>query len=140
LHVACCERISEAYLLPVIVRPTQHCPFVISGFRSDNGIEFVNREVARLLEKLRVEFTRSRPRRCNDNALVEAKNGAAMVRPERRRQLAVALVTIAVMAASALAPGQPVAIDDTIDRRGVQQPVVPHDDVVRPTPHFDPSR
>lgn len=35
-------------------------------------------DVAALLDKLRVEFTRSRPRRCNDNALVESKNGAVV--------------------------------------------------------------
>ena len=39
----------------------------------------INRDVARLLEKLRIEFTRSRPRQTNDNALAECKNGA-MVR------------------------------------------------------------
>jgi hypothetical protein len=31
-----------------------------------------------LLEKLRVEFTKSRPRQTNDNALVESKNGAVI--------------------------------------------------------------
>ena len=31
-----------------------------------------------LLNKLRVEFTRSRPRNSNDNALVETKNGAVV--------------------------------------------------------------
>jgi hypothetical protein len=29
-----------------------------------------------MLEKLRIEFTRSRPRRSNDNGLAETKNGA----------------------------------------------------------------
>jgi transposase InsO family protein len=77
---ACCERISEAYLLPVIGLLLAQFPFVIRGFHSDGGSEFVNHDVARLLEKLRVEFTRSRPRQCNDNALVEAKNGAVIRR------------------------------------------------------------
>ena len=31
-----------------------------------------------MLDKLRIEFTRSRPRRSNDNALVETKNGAVV--------------------------------------------------------------
>ncbi len=53
-------------------------PFQILGFHSDGGSEFVNHDVARLLEKLRIEFTRSRPRHCNDNALVETKNGAVI--------------------------------------------------------------
>ena len=50
-------------------------PFVIKGFHADNGLEYINRRVARLLEKLRIEFTKSRARHSNDNALVECKNG-----------------------------------------------------------------
>lgn len=76
--VACCERISEAFLLPVITLLLEQFPFQILGFHSDGGSEFVNHDVARLLEKLRVEFTKSRPRQCNDNALVETKNGAVV--------------------------------------------------------------
>ena len=76
--VACVERISEAYLLPVIALLLAGFPFVIRGFHSDSGSEFVNHEVAQLLDKLRVEFTRSRPRHTNDNALVECKNGAVI--------------------------------------------------------------
>jgi transposase InsO family protein len=34
--------------------------------------------VANLLEKLRIEFTRSRPRHSNDNGLAETKNGAVV--------------------------------------------------------------
>ena len=76
--VACCERISEAFLLPVITLLLEQFPFQILGFHSDGGSEFVNHDVARLLEKLRIEFTRSRPRQCNDNALAETKNGAVV--------------------------------------------------------------
>ena len=53
---------------------------MIRGFHSDSGMEFVNRDVARLLEKLRVQFTRSRRQRCRDYALVEAKNSAVIRR------------------------------------------------------------
>ena len=53
-------------------------PFVIRGFHSDSGGEYVNHEIALLLEKLRVEFTKSRPRQTNDNALAESKNGAVI--------------------------------------------------------------
>ena len=74
--VACVEHISEAYLLPVIALLLEGFPFEILGFHSDAGSEFVNHKIAQLLEKLRVEFTRSRPRHTNDNALVECKNGA----------------------------------------------------------------
>ena len=40
------------------------------------GSEYINHRVAAMLNKLHVEeFTKSRPRRSNDNALVESKNG-----------------------------------------------------------------
>jgi len=76
--VATCEKISEAYLLPVIRQLLDGFPFVILGFHSDNGSEYINYTVAKLLEKLRVEFTKSRPRHSNDNALAESKNGAVV--------------------------------------------------------------
>ena len=51
-------------------------PFEILGFHADNGSGYINKTVAELLEKLRVEFTKSRPRHSNDNGLAETKNGA----------------------------------------------------------------
>jgi integrase-like protein len=72
-------RISEAYLLPVLQLLLRLFPFRILGFHSDNGSEFINKAVAQLLEKLRIEQTKSRPRHCGDNGLVETKN-AAIVR------------------------------------------------------------
>jgi transposase InsO family protein len=76
--VATCEALSEAFLLPVIETLLAAFPFKIEGFHADNGSEYLNHKVARMLEKLRVEFTKSRPRHCNDNALVETKNGAVV--------------------------------------------------------------
>ena len=76
--VACCERISEVYLLPVIKQMLAAFPFTVLGFHSDNGSEYINAQVARLLDKLRVEFTKSRPRHSNDNAQAETKNGAVV--------------------------------------------------------------
>lgn len=76
--VAAAERISEAYLLPVLEALMRQFPFRILGFHTDNGSEFINRTVAQLLEKLRIEQTKSRPRRSNDNGLVETKNGAVI--------------------------------------------------------------
>ena len=69
------ERISEVYLIPALEHLLASFPFVIRGFHADNGSEYINRRVARLLEKLRIEFTKSRARHSNDNALVECKNG-----------------------------------------------------------------
>jgi len=76
--VATVQTISEAHLLPVIEQMLEQFPFKVLGFHADNGSEYVNHCVAELLEKLRVEFTRSRPRRSNDNALAETKNGAVV--------------------------------------------------------------
>ncbi len=74
--IATCERLSEAYLMPVIEALLESFPFPILGFHADNGSEYINQTVAELLEKLRVEFTKSRPRHSNDNGLAETKNGA----------------------------------------------------------------
>lgn len=74
--VAAVPRISEAYLEPVLGMVLAQFPFVIHGFHSDNGSEFINQTVARLLNKLMIEQTKSRPRHSNDNGLAESKNGA----------------------------------------------------------------
>jgi transposase InsO family protein len=74
--VAAVPRISEAYLEPMLAMVLAQFPFVIHGFHSDNGSEFINQTVARLLNKLMIEQTKSRPRHSNDNGLVETKNGA----------------------------------------------------------------
>ena len=85
--VASVERISEAYLVPVLEIMLPQFPFVIRGFHSDNGSEFVNHIVARLLNKLLIRFTKSRPRHSNDNGLVETKNGSVI-----RKQLGYAYI------------------------------------------------
>ena len=76
--VACVSKISEAYLLPVLEAVLRQFPFAILGFHADNGSEYINHRVANLLEKLHVEFTKSRACRSQDNALVEGKNGAVI--------------------------------------------------------------
>ena len=75
--VATCERISEVFLIPVLETLLQSFPFAILGFHSDNGSEFINHQVAKLLNKLLIEEqTKSRSRHSNDNAQAESKNGA----------------------------------------------------------------
>ena len=76
--VGCVQTISERQLVPVLEAILHQFPFRILGFHCDNGSEFLNRTVARLLNKLLVEFTKSRPYRTTDNALVEGKNGAVV--------------------------------------------------------------
>lgn len=70
------EKISERYLIPVLENLIDAFPFIIKGFHADNGSEYINKHVARLLNKLNIELTKSRSRHSNDNALAESKNGA----------------------------------------------------------------
>ena len=72
------ERISELFLIPALNQMIESFPFEIRNFHSDCGSEYINRQVARLLEKLRIEQTKSRARHCNDNALVESKNASTV--------------------------------------------------------------
>jgi transposase InsO family protein len=76
--VGCASRISEAFLLPVLEAILHQFPFVILGLHADNGSEYINYTVAKLLEKMLTEFTKSRANRSQDNALVEGKNGAVV--------------------------------------------------------------
>ena len=75
---ACVQGISEAFLLPVLESIIEQFPFVISGFHSDNGSEYINKPVAKILDKLRIEQTKSRSRHSNDNALAESKNASVV--------------------------------------------------------------
>ncbi len=76
--VGCAEKISEAYLVPVLEAVLAQFPFPIRGFHADNGSEYINHRVAEMLRKLHAEFTKSRACRSQDNALVEGKNGAVI--------------------------------------------------------------
>ena len=72
------ERISEMFLVPALNQMMESFPFVIRNFHSDCGSEYINRKVSEMLEKLRIEQTKSRARHCNDNALVESKNASTV--------------------------------------------------------------
>jgi transposase InsO family protein len=76
--VGAVAQISEAWLQPVLEAMLAQFPFHLHGFHSDNGSEFINHTVAKLLNKLLIEQTKSRPRHSNDNGLAEAKNGAVV--------------------------------------------------------------
>jgi transposase InsO family protein len=77
MEVICAvEKISENYLIPVLEQIIEFFPFVVKEIHSDNGSEYINRTVARMLNKLLIELTKSRARQTNDNALVEGKNGS----------------------------------------------------------------
>jgi len=75
-HVGTVRAISENCLLKVLRELIKSFPFHTLGFHSDNGSEYVNNRTVEMLNSLQVEqFTKSRARRSNDNALVESKNG-----------------------------------------------------------------
>lgn len=76
--IAATPQISEIWLIPLLETMLAQFPFVIRGFHSDNGSEFINYTVARLLGKLLIEQTKSRAQHSGDNGLVEAKNGAVI--------------------------------------------------------------
>ena len=80
-HVGTVRAISESCLLQVLEELIESCPFKVLGFHADNGSEYINHRVVEMPNRLRVpEFTKSRPRRSNDNALVESKNGNVVLR------------------------------------------------------------
>jgi len=63
----------------VFTRKTKfQCRLTFRLCRNYNGSEFTNGPVARILEKLRIEQTKSRSRQSNDNALAESKNGSVV--------------------------------------------------------------
>jgi len=76
--VACVEAISETWLEDVLEAAILMFPFLICGFHSDNGGEFINKQVAGMLGGLLIKQSKSRSGRCNDNALVEGKNGSVI--------------------------------------------------------------
>jgi len=72
------ERISEKYMLPLLIDLFKQFPFIIINFHSDNGSEYINKKIADLLNRLLIKQTKSRSRHTNNNALVEGKNGSVV--------------------------------------------------------------
>jgi hypothetical protein len=77
-NIGCVETISERHMIPVLEAILHQFPFRILGFHCDNGSEFLNHRVSEMLNKLLIEFTKSRAYRTTDNALVEGKNGSVV--------------------------------------------------------------
>jgi transposase InsO family protein len=76
--VSAVETICEEQTKPVLAAMLEQFPFRVLGFHSDNGSEYINKTVSKMLGNLLIEQTKSRPRRSNDNGLVESKNGAVV--------------------------------------------------------------
>ena len=74
--VSSVEKISENWLIPVLENILETFPFVIINCHVDNGSEYINHTVVRLLNNLNIQLTKTRPRHSNDNALAESKNGS----------------------------------------------------------------
>jgi transposase InsO family protein len=74
--IGAAETLTEEHLLPLLERLIAEYPFTILNFHADNGSEYINHEVAKLLNRLLIQLTKSRPRHSNDNGLPESKNGS----------------------------------------------------------------
>lgn len=72
--VGCVEKISEFYLLPLLEDLLNQFPFLIINFHSDNDSEFINKQVAQMLNRMLIKQTKSRAYHYNDNGLPETKN------------------------------------------------------------------
>jgi hypothetical protein len=69
-----------ALIVEALTRLRTTMPFPLRGFDTDNGSEFINETVLAYCKAEGIEFTRGRPRRKNDQAWVEQKNGAVVRR------------------------------------------------------------
>lgn len=76
--VVCVPKITRKYLKEALKLLLDQFPFAIFNFHSDRGSEFINKIVAEILNELLINQTKSRSRHCNDNALVESKNGSVV--------------------------------------------------------------
>jgi len=65
---------AQVWVFEAIQTIRARLPFPLRGLDSDNGSEFVNKELLRYCQKERLTFTRARPYRKNDNCYVEQKN------------------------------------------------------------------
>jgi len=77
-YIACCKTIDWDGMKEVFSDLFNQIPIEIQGFHSDNGSEYINKQVAKMLNRLNIQFTKSRSRRSNDQALVEFKNGSVI--------------------------------------------------------------
>jgi len=61
-------------IVAAIEEMRQALAFRLQGIDSDNGSEFLNDQLVRYCRKRRIQFTRGRPYKKNDNAHIEQKN------------------------------------------------------------------
>ena len=73
-HLEVLRNNARVHMLAALDRLEAALPFDIAGLDCDNGSEFINHEVIEWAGGRKIFFTRSRPYKKNDQAVVESKN------------------------------------------------------------------
>lgn len=68
----------QGSVIQALERAMQLIPFPILGLDTDNGSEFINRELISFCEQKQITFTRGRAYKKNDQCFVEQKNGVVV--------------------------------------------------------------
>ena len=77
----------SSLIVEALTRLRTTMPFPLRGFDTDNGSEFINEAVLAYCSDAKIEFTRARPYKKNDQAWVEQKNGSVVRRLVGYRRL-----------------------------------------------------
>jgi len=77
----------SSLIVEALTRLRMTMPFPLRGFDTDNGSEFINETVLAYCSDAKIEFTRARPYKKNDQAWVEQKNGSVVRRLVGYRRL-----------------------------------------------------
>ncbi len=73
-HLEVLRNNARVHMLAALDRVEAALPFGIAGLDCDNGSEFINDKVVEWAGERKIFFTRSRPYKKNDQAVVESKN------------------------------------------------------------------
>lgn len=73
-HLEVLRNNARVHMLAALARLETALPFAIAGLDCDNGSEFINDQVVEWAGERKIFFTRSRPYKKNDQAVVESKN------------------------------------------------------------------
>jgi len=73
-HLEVLRNNARVHMIAALERLAAALPFEIAGLDCDNGSEFINDKVVEWAGERKIYFTRSRPYKKNDQAVVESKN------------------------------------------------------------------
>lgn len=73
-HLEVLRNNARVHMITALERLEAALPFAIAGLDCDNGSEFINDKVVEWARGRKIFFTRSRPYKKNDQAVVESKN------------------------------------------------------------------